>query len=57
MSGTTDKDIDQLVEARVQALLDDERVARRLRDVEFQISSESFDIGGGQFIRPDQNFQ
>ncbi len=36
---------------RVQELLDDPRTAHRMRDVEFQMSSESYDIGGGEKIR------
>jgi SecD/SecF fusion protein len=37
---------------RVQALLDDPRVARKLRDVEFQMDMEPMDFGGGALLRP-----
>ena len=36
---------------RVQKLLDDPRTARRLRNVEFQIATDPFDVGGGQMVR------
>lgn len=36
----------------VQALLDDPRVKLKLRDLEFQLGSDPFDLGGGQRLRP-----
>jgi preprotein translocase subunit SecD len=37
---------------RVQAMLDDERVARKLRGTEFQLEMESMEFGQGQTLRP-----
>ncbi|MFO7610857.1 MAG: protein translocase subunit SecD [Candidatus Krumholzibacteriia bacterium] len=36
----------------VQALLDDPRVALKLRDAEFQLGGDPVDLGGGQRLRP-----
>ncbi|MBE0566764.1 MAG: protein translocase subunit SecD, partial [Krumholzibacteria bacterium] len=36
----------------LQALLDDPRVKLKLRDLEFQLGSDPFDVGGGQRLRP-----
>jgi len=38
--------------ARVQAMLDDPRVARKLRTSEFQLEMEPMDFGQGQQLRP-----
>jgi protein-export membrane protein SecD len=37
---------------RVQALLDDPRTGRKLRNVEFQLDMEPMDFGQGQLLRP-----
>jgi len=42
-----EKDVD-----RVQALLDDPRVARRLRNLELQMGMDPYDFGEGQQLRP-----
>ena len=36
----------------VQAMLDDPRVQRKLRDAEFQLATDPLDVGGGQALRP-----
>jgi protein-export membrane protein SecD len=38
--------------ARVQAMLDDPRTARKLRNMEFQLDMEPMDFGQGQMLRP-----
>jgi protein-export membrane protein SecD len=37
---------------RLQAMLDDPRVARKLRTVEFQLDMEAMNVGEGQALRP-----
>jgi len=37
---------------RLQALIDDERTARKLRGLEFQLEMEAMDFGQGQMLRP-----
>jgi SecD/SecF fusion protein len=38
--------------ASLQAMLDDPRVARKLRNVEFQVDMEAMDFGEGRYLRP-----
>jgi protein-export membrane protein SecD len=44
--------LDEADVARMQALLDDPRTSRALRDVEFQLGDEPLDIGDNTFLRP-----
>ncbi len=50
--GSTPLFVEERNVARVQALLDDPRTAKKMRNVEFQLEMEPMDFGQGQMLRP-----